>query len=633
MLQRLGAVDRNRLALASIVLALVFFVCVNILSANLLKTARIDLTEEGLYTVTPGTKEILRTLEEPIRIRFYRSKQIDQLGPAFASHANRVGELLDEYGRLSGGMMQVEHYDPEPFSPEEDLAVADGLRGIVIDDKGTQIFLGLVGRNSTDDTKAIAYLAPERRNFLEYDLTSLIHDLNRPEKPVIAVLGGLPLRGDQFNRFQPWAIHDSMQESFEVRSLEGSIDAIAEDVQVVMLAQPGSLDEKTIYAVDQFIMRGGRVMAFIDPYTEATDRSRMGQPPAPSDAVAVAPLLEAWGIEIDGDTVIGDLRNSVQVRAPHQGRDVVTNYLPWLGLNETHFAAEDVVTGNLRQLNLRSSGAIAKREGAEITVEPLVRSSELAMQIDADRVRFAPDPVGLLNEFQGAGRPFTLAARVTGPIKSAFPDGPPESVTDEAIREAHLSEAAAPLNAIVVADADILADQNWIQSGNLLGQSFSVPIANNGDFTINALDNLSGSRGLIELRGRGLPLRPFVVLEVMARQAEERFRSKEQDLLTKIAETQDKMQELQRQEQEAGIILSAEQQATIDDFRDEMILMRRELRDVQLALRQDVERLQSLLRALNIWAVPLLVGLVACVLAYLRRRRAFRFEESVHHAQ
>jgi len=279
------------------------------------------------------------------------------------------------------------------------------------------------------------------------------------------------------------------------------------------------------------------------------------------------------------------------------------------------------VTGQLERLNLNSAGAIVAREGATTTIEPLVQSSPLAMTIAADKIREEPDPAKLIAEFAPAMSPFTLAARVSGPVKSAYPDGPPEGV--EAKGE-HLAEASAPLNLILVADADLLADATWVRSQNLLGQEIVVPVANNGDFAINALDNLAGTEGLISLRGRGLTDRPFEVVRDMERAAEHQFRAKEQELRAKIDDTEKKIRALQEEEQQSGVILTAAQQDEIESFRGEMIRLRQELRAVQRSLREDVESLSTWVKIANIWAVPVLIALIAVVVALLRRSRIAR---------
>jgi ABC-type uncharacterized transport system involved in gliding motility auxiliary subunit len=630
--ERLKSIDRRLLTIGGILAAVVFFLSLNVLVDTGFTNARLDLTADSRFTLSDGTRETLAALKEPVSLRFYRSKQLDLLGPAYTSHADRVSDLLEEYVRLAGGKLKVERYDPQPFSPEEDLAVADGLRGILVSDDGTQVYFGLSGRNTTDDTQSIPLLSPERAPFLEYDLTRLVYDLSHPDKPVVAVVGDLPINGSQFNQFQPWAVLGSMRQFFTVRHLSPSPTKIDDDVGILVLTQPQSLNEQGLYAIDQFVMRGGRILAFVDPLTEAMPPQNPQMPPQPDHAIeALAPLLKAWGVEIPSGKVVGDRATAARVQAVNQGRQVITDYLPWISLPPALMASDDVVTGNLQVLNLRSAGHIRAIEGATTKLEPLFTSSDQAMEIDADKLRIRPNPVALLADFKASGERYILGARVTGPVKSAFPDGPPESVKDEKIRAAYKAEADAPLNMILIADADLLADRNWVQMGNLLGQRFQVPTANNGDLVVNALDNLSGGEGLIGLRGRGLERRPFQVLDAMHRDAEAQFRAKEQTLRQKIQETQDKIRKLQKEEGESGVLLTAEQQQAIDDFRTEMLGLRQELRGVQHSLRQNVDALETRIRLINIGAVPLLVALAAIVLALWRRRRAARFQAGLAH--
>jgi ABC-type uncharacterized transport system involved in gliding motility auxiliary subunit len=620
--------DRNRLGAIGIALAVVLFFAINILSGALLKSTRLDLTADKLFTLSTGTKQVLSTMEEPVDLRLYYSSRLDELGPYFSAHAERIEELLGEYQRLSGGRVQLERLDPQPFSPEEDLAVAEGLEGLPLNGDGTQAYFGLSGRNSTDDIEVISYLAPERANFLEYDLTRLVHDLANPDKPVVAVLGDLPLMGTQFNQFQPWHVLDAMYQFFDVRFLGGKQEKIEDDVEVLMLAQPHNVDPATLYAIDQFVMRGGRVLAFIDPLAEVMAAGGGMNPmanPAGDAIKALEPLLTAWGITIPGGNVIGDRTAAQRVSAQVGGRQVVVDYLPWLSLDATHLNADDVITGDIRLVNLNSAGSIQAREGATTALEPLVVASKLSMAIDTEKIRTAPDPARLIAEFAPSGEPFILAARVTGAAKSAFPDGPPDGVTSDA---EHLAEAKAPLNLVVIADADLLADATWVRQQDLLGQQIVIPMANNGDFAINALDNLAGSEGLISLRGRGLIDRPFEVVRAMEQDAEYKYRAKEQELLARIEETEAKIRSLKEEEQKSGVILTGAQQEEIENFRGEMIKLRQELRAVQRSLHEDVESLSTWIKALNIWAVPILIALLAAGLAWFQRIRATRAAQS-----
>jgi ABC-type uncharacterized transport system involved in gliding motility auxiliary subunit len=651
VLTSLRHADRSRLALIGIGLVIVLFFSINVLADLTLTSDRLDLTQDRLFTVTEGTKETLAAIDEPIDIRFYYSERLDELGPYFASHAQRVEELLEEYRRLSGGKIRIERLDPQPFSREEDLAVAEGLRGLPLGSDGTQLYFGLSGRNSTDDLQVVEYLAPERADFLEYDLTRMVYDLAEPDKPVVAIMGDLPLMGSQTNQWQPWLVVEAMFQFFDVRFLGGSHDKIEDDVDVLMLAQPAGLDENSLYAIDQFVMRGGRVLALVDPHAESLAAGANPMARGGNAVEALEPLLAAWGVALPSDQVVGDAASAQRVAAQVGGRQVVVQYLPWLALEQQQLAQDDVVTADLDRITMQSAGWIEGREGASTGIEPLITSSPQSMAIDVARIEGMPDPGGLIRDFRPRGEPFVLAARVTGPVKSAFPDGLPveapageegaegpqsEAQEDEPAEEEeaapeHLAEATTPLNLVLIADSDLLADQSWVRRQSMLGQDVTMPIANNGDLVINAVDNLTGSEGLIALRGRSLSVRPFEVVQAMEQEAELRYRTKEQQLLDRIEATQQKIRQLQEEERQSGVILTSEQQAEIDDFRTEMIGLRQELRTVQRSLREDVEQLSFWVRGINIWAVPVLIGMVAVVLALVRRWRAHRFAAAHGH--
>lgn len=620
--------DRRLLAVLGSILALVFFIAFNIWADRALRGARLDLTSDGIYTISDGTRGVLASVREPITLRLYVSDGLDAMGPDYVALEKRVGELLQEYARMAKGKIRIERLDPKAFSPEEDLAVADGIQSIPNTLDGTQIFLGLAGTNSTNGRYVIPHLAPERGAFLEYDLTRLIHDLANPKKSVVALYGDLPLNGDRTQRQRPWAVLDAVERFFSVRTLFGSIGRFEDDIDIVWLAEPGELDEITLYALDQFVMRGGRVLAFVDPLSEVMAASQPRGPSAPrrTSLEALEPVLSAWGVTVPPRHVVGDRPGSLKVRMRKNGRTIVTDYLAWFEVKKHGFAADDLVTGNLALVEFRTAGQIKRRDGATTTIEPLIRTSDQASEIDLSKVEYAPDPTIILSDFKPAGKRYVLAARVSGPVKSAFPDGPPEALKDEAIRAAHRAEAEVPLALILAADTDMLADVNWVEMQNLGGQGMAVPFANNGDFVVNALDQLSGSDAMIGLRGRGIADRRFVVLEAMAQQAEQRYRAKERELLGKIEAIKKEIVDLQKTEQEQGVILTTEQQSAIDRSRGEMLDLRRELRDVQFALRRDVEDLKSRITALNIWSVPVLIGLFALLFAAWRgwRARAYR---------
>ncbi len=611
--------SRRTVGIGVVVAAIVTFVAVNVVAREELAGWRIDLTADQRFTVSAGTEQVLAEIEEPITLRFYRSDDLGRLAPNLQAHADRVDDFLREYAALADGMLDIERIAPAPFSPAEDQAVADGLRGLPLGPTGEQAYLGLAGLNMTDDREAIPYLAPERIDFLEYDLTRLIHDLANPDKPVLQVVGDLPLFGQPQLGMPRWAVTDNLEEVFEVRRSFGEFDRIDADVDVVLLGQPRDLPARTAYAVDQFALRGGRLVAVLDPFFEEGAGPR--QPPGAFAGVDA--LLEAWGVAVDAETIVGDRASGrrVQVR-DDAGRPVVTTYPVWFTAAADQFAPDEPTLARLDRLAFHSPGAVAATADASTRFTPLVRTSADAASFTRTELT-PPDPIAIMEGYEPAGGARTLIARVEGEIATAFPDGPPAAAEDVRAED-HLAASTAPLRLVVLTDADFLADTTWLQRQQLLGQQFAVPVANNGDFAVNVAENLAGDEGLIALRGRGFDPRPFTVIEAMERAAERRFRAKEQELVARLEEVQAKIDEVRAEEPEGGVVLTAAQEEAVEAFRAELLAIRGELRDVRFRLDADVERLKSRVRMANIWGVPAVVGVFAVGLLLWRRRQGER---------
>ena len=641
MIDKFKNADRSLLATLSIALALVFFLAFNALINTAFTASRIDLTQDELYTLSDGTKELLSAIDEPIDVRLYYSQRFNEIGPDIARHSTRVSELLGEYERLSGGKVRIEVFDPEPFSPEEDLAVSDGLQGLPFDQSGERVYFGVAGTNSTDDRDAISYLAPERGPFLEYDLTRLIHNLANPDKAKVGVLSDLPLQGTQFDNYQPWLIVDGMKQFFDVTFLERDDKKLPEDMEVLVIAAAHLINDSMAYAIDQFVLNGGRVLAFVDPLAEAMALAgpQAGQQPPPGVGIAaMQPLMSAWGVEMPAAKFVANSDDAVRVGFPdpETGNQVAVDYVAWLTLQGPRFKSDDTVSAQLQRIVVTSAGAILPIEGATTTLEPLIFTSNKSSLMSAFDLAQRPNPIALIEQFEPEDKSYALAARVSGDVKSAFPDGPPEPVLEaaddpEAVKKAHLSESKVPLNAIIVGDSDFLADRNWAQVQDIGGQRLTVPSANNADFAINAIDNLRGSQALVGLRGRGFSVRPFQVIVDMRQEADDKFRAKEQELLASIEVIDQKIQRQQQEEQATGVLLTAAQQDEIDKFRVQMLDNRRDLREVQRSLRNDVESLESKVRIINIWAVPVVFAIFAVLLAFVSRMRRARFYRAALH--
>ncbi|MFQ5749687.1 MAG: Gldg family protein [Planctomycetota bacterium] len=638
------------ISLSGLGLAAVLFLAVNLLSTELLRGFRVDLTDHHLYTLSDGSRKIAASLEEPIRMRYFFSQKVSNQIPGIKAYAQRVEELLREYVLESGGRIKLEIIDPEPFSEEEDQAVQAGLQGEPVTSAGDRFYFGLYATNSVDDQEAIPFFDPRQEGFLEYDISKLIYRLAHPEKPAVGILTSLPMDGGPPNPFgggagqPPWAIMSVMRELFSVRMLGPRAEEIPDDLNVLMLVHPKGLSDETFFAIDQYILRGGKALILVDPFCEAD------QPPRdPNNPMAglTAPrssqpekLFDAWGLELVKDKIVGDRQDAQRVRARGpDGRPQVVDYILWLGLGKDSFNQEDLLTSQLGSVNLGTAGALRKKEGASIEISPLLESSQDSMLVDRTRVQFMPDPGRLLDDFRADDQKYALAVRVSGILPTAFPDGPPKTAdeskdkespetkgeVEEESKPAFLKESKEPANLVVIADADLLSDHFWVQQQDFFGQKVSIPLADNGDFVVNALDNLSGSNELIGIRSHGLFARPFEKVQELQRDAEQRFRAREQVLEQKLRDTEQRLSELQSQKEGSSkLILSPEQGQEIEKFQNERLAIRKQLRDVQHDLQKDIESLGSWLKAINMGLIPLLIGVFALGLGAYRMKHRRR---------
>jgi ABC-type uncharacterized transport system involved in gliding motility auxiliary subunit len=649
---RLGRAAASWIALGA---ALVLFVAVNVIAEEALPGTLIDLTDKHLYTLSNGTRKVLAKIEEPITLRFYYTPKLGEAAPPYGIYAQRVRETLEQYAALAPGKIKLDIIDPEPFSPEEDRAVAFGLQSVALAQGGDQVYFGLAATNATDDQQTIGFFQPERERFLEYDLTKLIYSLAFPKKTVVGLISSLPLQGDfqaamRGQPLQPYVIYEQMKQLYDIREINADADRIPDGVDVLMIVQPNHLPDKTLYAIDQFVLKGGRALVFVDPYSEAQAMQSRQQAFDPkANGSELTKLFAAWGFEMVPGKVAGDRADARRVNIGSSQNPHPVDYIAWIALDQNDVDHDDPVTGDLTQLNFATAGVLEPTPGAKTKFTPLVFTSPQSEEIDVDKVAGFPDVDGLLNDFKSDNKPLTLVARVTGPADTAFPNGLPKPpATDKtAAKDAPAADPAKkpddplppqvktaqkPIAIIAVADTDMLADRFWVDVQDFAGQRVAVPNANNGDLVTNAIDTLSGGDDLIGLRTRGTAVRPFTMVQGIQRAADERYQDTEKGLEKKLKETQDKIKELSGSDTGAATpsantsASSLEQAQTLDNFRAELLKVRRQLREVQLALRQDIDQLRIEVEFADIAAIPILVGLAAIVLGlirlYRRRRRA-----------
>jgi len=630
---------KTLLSSTGLLLAVLLFLGFNILSAAGFRSTRMDLTESRLFTLSQGTVNLLEKLEEPVTLRLFFSKKLASDFGTLTAYAQRVQELLEQYASRSKGRITLEVIDPQPYTDEEDKAVGFGLRGVPVSSGGEMLYFGLVGTNSTDQEEVLPFLQESKEDSLEYDVTRMVYTLSHPKKRVVGLLTKLPMEGNPMARFtgggegsEPWYIVEAMRQLFDVKTVAPNAETIDAGIDVLMIAHPQGLSPATLYAIDQFVMRGGKVLAFVDPFCESQP-----VPQDPSNPMAgmmankssdLGPLLGAWGLQLSAEDVAGD--HTCAIRVGYGG--VPVDYVVYLGLrgDKGCFAKEDFATSKLELVNLATVGILEKKEGATTTVTPIFQTTEDSMRVSRASIQFGPDPAKLLESFVSGQKRLPVAVRVTGPAQSAFPDGkpkappaedgekPPEEPAGDSLRE------SPEINVIVVADCDMLQDNFWTRTQNIFGQRIPAEIANNGNFVINALDNLSGSNDLISLRSRGRFNRPFERVAEIRREADTRYGKKVTELEAKLKDAEDRINALEGSKESGASTLawSPEQLKEIESFREERDKTRKELRAIKHDRDKDIESLGGLLKFVNILMIPLLLILVAVGLALVRLSRA-----------
>ncbi len=639
---------RLALSLLGVALAALTALGVNLLAQRHLATARLDLTEQRLWTLSPGTRQVLAGLDEPVTLRLFYSRRLGAALPQYGAYADRVRAMLREYVAASRGGLRLEVFDPEPFSEVEDRALALGLQGVPLDGGGEQVFFGLAAVNMLDEERTIPFFQPDRERFLEADLTRIVFDLSGAPRPVVGLMTPLPLQGDPRAMMlrnpalaRPQQVVTLLREAFTLRDVPTDAQLIADDITVLVVAHPQGLPDATQYALDQFVMRGGKLLLLLDPHSEFQS---VREPRRGDTSSSLDRLLHAWGLEAPSDRVVLDLRGAARIRAPAGERVQAVDFVAWFTAQGDGISRDEVAVSQIEQVSFGTAGEVRRREGASVEFVPLVTSSAQSMTVAAERVRRQADAVRLLAEFRADGERRVLAARVRGALPSAFagPPEPPEGVAREAGLPPHRARSEGAANLVVVNDTDLLEDRFWVRVQDFFGQQVATPFAGNGGFVVNIVETLAGSDAMISLRSRGESQRPFELIEDIRRRADAEYRATERQLTERLEQTERRLRELRQGPNmaqagaaqagggEAGggqvgaaaaAVITPEQRAEIDRAREEILAIRRQLRAVQFELRREIEGIEAALRLLNIAAVPALLTVAAVGIGVARARR------------
>jgi gliding motility-associatede transport system auxiliary component len=608
-----------------IVAMAVLLVAINLIASEF--PARADLTQEKIYTLSPGTRAILGKLDTPVTIRFYCTRNVTPTAESLylENYARQVEDLLNEYKQAAHGKIVIQKFDPEPDSDAEDSARLDGIEPETLP-TGDKFYLGLAV--SLLDAKQTVALSPDRQRLLEYDISRAISRVVQPQKPVVGVMSSLPVFGQQANPMMqeegqqgtpPWQLINELNGDYTLRQVPLNTDKIDDDINVLLVIHPRGITVAGQYAIDQFVLRGGKLIAFLDPLSIADARAQnpmMGTPN--TGASTLNTLLQAWGVHFDTSKVVADLNFKMQV-ADQNGQPA--DAPAFLDVTSEGINTNDIITSDLTDLWLPYAGTFTGVPAAGLKETVLVKSTKESELADAMIYDLTGDQI--LKNFNASGVSYALAIKLTGKFKTAFPGGPPTEGTNAVSRTTgFLKESTGDNTVILVGDADMLSDQFALRQVNSIFGNMAVELNDNLSFAQNAIGQMSGNSDLIAMRSRGVENRPFIVIKKMEAAAEMQYQGKIKELQDSLAATEQRLSELQQtKSQNQRYILSPEQQAQIENFQKQEAQVRSDLKQVQKDLRQDVVSLQTHIEWLNIAAMPALVSVFGLGLAAWKRKR------------
>ena len=589
----------------SVFLSILIFFSINVITNNMLSSARVDFTENKLYSLSNGTISLLKDLKEPIHIRLFVSSNLVKDVPQLSTYANRVETILQTYSNISNGKITLEIIDPKPFSNAEDRAVGMGINSFNATEMSDALYFGLAATNSTIGQKNIPIFSPERETFLEYDLTSLISDLSQIEKPVISIIDNLGLNADTRIGKPEQQILKQMKEMFQVEKIDENSNKLNKNTKVLMIIHPKFLSDETLYMIDQWVLNGGATLIFLDPYAETEISRQQGMPPM-NPRSNLKKLLDTWGIKFDDKKAVLDSEFGFRISRNINGRDIqVTNY-PWLNIRGEGLNKNESSLSNLSTIVMTTAGSFELIDDKSV-LEPIIISSQKSGLGDAQK---AGDPKGdprdLLPNIKSDNKNLTVAGWVKSNLNTSFRDKKNKD-------DNQLLKSSKKSNILLVADVDMLMDRNWLTQRGAF--------ANNGDFVLNVMEKMVGGNALSDLRGKSTSWRPFEKIIALEKIAEEKFLIEEQMLAKKLKGMEDKIRNLTQNNDEDSDVLSPETIKAIDGFKTEMMTTRSQLRNVKFDLRRDVETLKKWIISINVAILPIIFAGFALILSLRRKRK------------
>lgn len=617
----------------SALVAILGFAIIIVFSNTFFKSARLDLTEQQLFTLSEGSKAIVEAVQEPIHVYFYFSEESSRELTQLRTYAARVEALLEEYASHSQGNIVVTRIDPEPFSEAEDDADAYGLQKVPVGGAGDGLYFGIVANNALDGTEVISFLQPDKEAFLEYDISQMLFRLSQAVKPKIGLFSALPVK-DQVNpqtfQMQPgWQSIKEIEQLFEVVDVDAEATTIDADINLLLLIHPKTVSESLQNAIRAYLARGGALIGFIDPLAELDQQG--GNPMTPSLPVGQASdlnwLTADWGVRLSESQVLGDAELALSVA----GTDgAPQRHLAILGLGPNQISDDEVMTAGLESINVSSAGLFEMTD-PKVDISSVLSSSIYGAGLPKEQLQFLRNPRDLEASYTPGTKPLEVAIALRGVLpRSMVAPKRDESSGEGEVPSLEPSEALdqaeqVAINVLLISDTDLLSDRLWVQVQNFFGQQVATAWADNGSFLVNAVDYMVGSADLIQIRSRGRYTRPFEVVQNLKRDAEAKYLDSANQLQLELTETEQRLAELESQQVAEGLLtLSPEQAAALESFQQEKLRIRKELRDVRHGLDKDIEGLGANLKLINIGLLPLLLTLLMGFAAWNKTTRQAR---------
>jgi ABC-type uncharacterized transport system involved in gliding motility auxiliary subunit len=617
----------------SALVAILGFAIIIVFSNTFFKSARLDLTEQQLFTLSEGSKAIVEAVQEPIHVYFYFSEESSRELTQLRTYAARVEALLEEYASHSKGNIVVTRIDPEPFSEAEDDADAYGLQKVPVGGAGDGLYFGIVANNALDGTEVISFLQPDKEAFLEYDISQMLFRLSQAVKPKIGLFSALPVK-DQVNpqtfQMQPgWQSIKEIEQLFEVVDVDAETTTIDADINLLLLIHPKTVSESLQNAIRAYLARGGALIGFIDPLAELDQQG--GNPMTPSLPVGQASdlnwLTADWGVRLSESQVLGDAELALSVA----GTDgAPQRHLAILGLGPNQISDDEVMTAGLESINVSSAGLFEMTD-PKVDISSVLSSSIYGAGLPKEQLQFLRNPRDLEASYTPGTKPLEVAIALRGVLpRSMVAPKRDESSGEGEVPSLEPSEALdqaeqVAINVLLISDTDLLSDRLWVQVQNFFGQQVATAWADNGSFLVNAVDYMVGSADLIQIRSRGRYTRPFEVVQNLKRDAEAKYLDSANQLQLELTETEQRLAELESQQVAEGLLtLSPEQAAALESFQQEKLRIRKELRDVRHGLDKDIEGLGANLKLINIGLLPLLLTLLMGFAAWNKTTRQAR---------